>query len=607
MFWGTCSILSLDVFHTVPGCVPYCPWEHANVQNVLSQLRRYDTPLTTLHQDTKQYLQNPTIASSMLLAKNRTERKLLVEIVTNYQLLRGLIRVFHFDPLLTFNCAKDKDPISEHLQLMTGLVSLVQHQSLPLLPLGASEVLLALHTPENILLWNRSDCLGAFWDISGQVTYSITLKLFSRKTSNAVELLQWLQQILHYRTLFLKKRENEAHQGSTWKVSQQMYAMLETVLLLFLRNTNVTAVQVAMSCFRYLVSEAELVLNPNEPSTIPYSANLLVYKHLDEASHSLLIGRAAQQKKIRAIMRDLVHTPGSALAWEDTYSSWKGAKAMLVNFQCEEATTPEMARFSTESFPRNIMKKVSMPGGGSIKGEPPPSDETLQTALLNWTNMTGFLCSLAGVSTKPSTTCPFFFPTNGTGSGTSLNSASVMGESVVDPPPPVAYNTLSRESKVKRSSSYHGNRPKSVAVSLTPVRTATGDSPTHASMSADSYEDVGSPHQARASQTSVFISELMQLLSCDNEVTGVNIRETVKELVSYELSPSVFPCLFQCINMEFLKVFNVEGVPLVTDKNTALVEQLISIVQHILETKMERALEHLSHIKMDEIVLSLVQ
>ena len=590
------------------GFVSNCPWvffEHNHFQNVLTQLRRYETPITSLYQDAKQYLQNPTTASTMLMARGKTERKLLVEIVTNYQLLRGLIRVFHDDPFLTFNCTKDKDPVSEHLQLMTGLVSLIQHQSLPLLPLGASEVLLALHTPDNILLWNKSDCLGAFWDISGQVTYSITLKLFSRKTHNAVELLQWLQQILHYRTQFLRKRENEAHQGSTWKVSQQMYAMLETVLLLFLRNTNVTAVQVAMSCFRYLVSEAELVLNPNEPSTIPYSANLLVYKHLDEASNSLLIGRAAQQKKIRGIMRDLVHTPGSALAWEDTYSSWKVAKTMLVDFQCEEAVPPEMARFSTESFPRNIMKKVSMQTGGSMKGDPSTSDETLQTALLNWTNMTGFLCSLAGVSTKPSTTSPFIFSTNGSGSGTSLNSALVTES--VDPPPPVMYNTLSRESKVKRSSSYHGNRPKSIAVTLTPVRTTTGESPTHTSMSADSCEDVGSPHQARASQTNVFINELMQLLSCNNEVTGVNIRETVKELVSYELSPSVFPCLFECINMEFLKVFSVEGIPQITDKNTALIEQLISIVQHILETKMERALEHLSHIKMDEIVLSLVQ
>ena len=59
--------------------------------------------------------------------------------------------------------------VGECLQLMTGLVGLVQHQSIPHLPLGASEVLLTLHSPENILLWDQSDPMCAFWDISGQV------------------------------------------------------------------------------------------------------------------------------------------------------------------------------------------------------------------------------------------------------------------------------------------------------------------------------------------------------------------------------------------------------------------------------------------------------
>ena len=53
---------------------------------------------------------------------------------------------------------------------MTCLVSLVQHQSVPMLPLRASEVLLLLHKPENIELWDQKDAMNAFWDISGQVS-----------------------------------------------------------------------------------------------------------------------------------------------------------------------------------------------------------------------------------------------------------------------------------------------------------------------------------------------------------------------------------------------------------------------------------------------------
>ena len=58
----------------------------------------------------------------------------------------------------------------------------------------------------------------------------------------------------------------------------------------------------------------------------------------------------------------------------------------------------------------------------------------------------------------------------------------------------------------------------------------------------------------RTSQTEAFVSELMHLLRCDNEAVGVQIRETVKELISYELSPAVYPYLFECMLTESGKV-----------------------------------------------------
>lgn len=42
------------------------------------------------------------------------------------------------------------------------------------------------------------------------------------------------------------------------------------------------------------------------------------------------------------------------------------------------------------------------------------------------------------------------------------------------------------------------------------------------------------------------------------------------------------------------------------ENNTALIEQLVSIVQHVIDTKMEGALEYLGHVKMDDIVLNLI-
>ncbi len=180
--------------------------------------------------------------------------------------------------------------------------------------------------------------------------------------------------------------------------------MLETVLLLFLRHTNTEAVQISLSCFEYLVQEAELVQNPIEGISIPYAPNLRSYRQLSELSQHKLIGRAQQQKQNRAILKSLVHTPGSALAWEDTYSSWRVTKSLLLTYQKPKDDTVQQEYLSR----LNIRSKVT--STSNLPKDPQLSEENLQSELMNWTNMTGFLCSLAGVSTKSSAYPLFLLP-----------------------------------------------------------------------------------------------------------------------------------------------------------------------------------------------------
>ena len=455
-----------------------------------------------------------------------------------------------------------------------------------------------------------------------QVTYSIALKLFSRKTSNPIMLLGWLRQILHYRTQFLKKHHSEAMQGSTCKIATQMYTMLETVLLLFLRNTNVEAVTIAMCCFKYIVLEAELLMNPMEPCAITYSPNLLAYQQLEQASNEPQIGRASQQKKVRSILRELVHTPGSALAWEDTYSSWRVTKSILLAYQREETSAqPDLVRFSTESFPRHFMRRVNtltQSAAASVSREhllnkDASLNDDIAGTLLNWTNMTGFLCSMAGVSTKPSSGYSFLILSNSTSSINSIDGVDISPlSSRRNGPSPAVGPTPSIKDpnhRVKRSSSYHGGRPKSVSnVSSVGSRisaheaSSSGVPPTARYSGEGMLEDPGS---VRTSQTEAFISELIVLLSCHNEAIGVNIRETVKELVSFELSPPVYPYLFQCIVVETSGIFS-EGRLVIQERHTALIDQLVSIVHHILETRTEDALEHLMHVKMDDVIINFI-
>ena len=536
----------------------------------------------------------------MLNAKRSTERKQLIELIIHYQLIQWIIKLYSLDPYLAFYFKHDNST-HESLQLMTGLVSLVQHHSPPHLPLNASQILLKLHEPQNIELWDPNSTMSAFWEISGQVTYSITQKLFSRKANEPLQLLKLLREILHYRTVFLRKHSSEASQGVNSKVSQQLYTMLETVLLLFLRNTDTEAVHVAMSCFKFLVTEAELVTNPTEPAGIPYAANLRPYKQLEEISQTMQIGRAAQQKRIRSILKDLVHTPGSALAWEDTYSSWKVSRSLLCayhNPHHHEPPPPDILK-GAESFPRTLMRRVndSFIARPATRLQEQLTEENLQATLQNWSNMTGFLCSLAGVSTKSSQTYPVIIP----------GTANVLSGEM---------NTLPRgidsidylhtpTSKVKRSSSYHGNRPKSVAV---PQARLANQESVRFSSSGESLSSDDPPTMKvtppQASQTESFISEVILLLRCDNEAVGVNIRETVKEFVSGELSPIIYPYLFHGLQDELDRI--TEQQLDVTDSNTVFVDQVVSIIQRIMDSKTE-SLESVGHVKVDEVLLCLVR
>ena len=556
----------------------------------------------------------------MLNAKSRNDRRQLVEMVTHYQLVQWLIKLYSMDPMLAFSFADQDNSygcLTECLQLMTGLVSLVQHHSPPHLPLNASDVLFKLHSPENIELWDRNDPMIAFWDISGQVTYSIALKLFSRKTTNPIQLLKWLKEILHSRTLFLQKHANEASQGINCKISHQLYTMLETVLLIFLRNTDIEAVQIAMSCFKYLVSEADIVLSPNDPASVPYIANIRPFKLLEQASMTLQIGRAAQQKRIRAILKDIVHTAGSALAWEDTYASWRVTKSLLTSYQKDHHhhhDPPPQDHSST--FHRSIMRKVNdsfvRP---QAKLESQLSEENLQQTLLHWSNMTGFLCSMAGVSTKPSQNYSAIFtissssnynpnPTVGSPVGdiNSLPRHSVNVESGADFLTPL----YQQQQKVKRSSSYHGNRPKSV-VNAPKLGTQESVRFSSSGESIASTED-GTNSPRCTSQTENFISEVITLLCCDNDTVGVQIRETVKELVSYELSPVVYSYLFQCLQEELAKIYQHDRQQHDSSElSTVFVDQVVSILQRIMESKTEGALENLVHVKVDQTLLGLVR
>ena len=85
----------------------YGPNLRAVFESVLPRLRHYDVTASNLVNDVKVYLTNPQAAASMLQAKGKSERKQLVEMITNYQLMKGLIALFKLDPMLAFSSLRE--------------------------------------------------------------------------------------------------------------------------------------------------------------------------------------------------------------------------------------------------------------------------------------------------------------------------------------------------------------------------------------------------------------------------------------------------------------------------------------------------------------------
>ena len=85
-------------------------------------------------------------------------------------------------------------------------------------------------------------------------------------------------------------------------------------MLTYLHIPDVSQIQLAMSCFGYLVKEAEILMSGEEgQSLVPYSANVDAYRDLARMSKEKQIGRASQQKKIYSILKKIVCTDGSAM------------------------------------------------------------------------------------------------------------------------------------------------------------------------------------------------------------------------------------------------------------------------------------------------------
>ena len=80
-----------------------------------------------------------------------------------------------------------------------------------------------------------------------------------------------------------------------------------------------------------------------------------------------------------------------------------------------------------------------------------------------------------------------------------------------------------------------------------------------------------------------FLGHLLRLLVCPNEKFGPQIQKHVKELVGHEMSPALYPILFDQIKIIVEKFFDQSGQVVVNDTNTQFIEHIIFIMKNVLE------------------------
>ena len=73
------------------------------------------------------------------------------------------------------------------------------------------------------------------------------------------------------------------------------------------------------------------------------------------------------------------------------------------------------------------------------------------------------------------------------------------------------------------------------------------------------------------------------MLVCPNEKFGTQIQKYVKELVGHEISPALYPILFDQIKIIVEKFFDQSGQVVVNDTNTQFIEHIIFIMKNVLE------------------------
>ncbi|XP_058020213.1 neurofibromin isoform X4 [Ahaetulla prasina] len=505
-------------------------------------------------------------------------------------LLLSIVKLIHADPkLLLYNPKKQgPDTQGSTAELITGLVQLVPQASMPEIAQEAMEALLVLHQLDSIDLWNPDAPIETFWEISSQMLFCICKRLTSNQILSSTEILKWLREILICRNKFLLKNKQsdrsscpflflygvgcDVSGGGANQISLDHEEMMRCIPGAPLRKGKGSfCTENTVSCSgtpicRQAQTKLEVALYMSlwSPDTEAVLVAMSCFRHLcEEADIRCGVDEVSVHNFLPNYNTFMEFASVSNMMSTGRTALQKRVMALLRRIEHPTAGNTEAwedTHFKWEAATKLILNypKTKMEDGqvaeslhktivkrrmSHVSGGG-SIDLSDTDSLQEWINMTGFLCALGGVCLQ-----------------------------------------------------YRGNTPfPSYSPPMGPVSERKGSMISMLSTDGNTETPV-----------SKFMDRLLSLMVCTHEKVGLQIRTNIKDLIGLELSPALYPMLFNKLKNIISKFFDSQGQVLLNDTNTQFVEQTIAIMKNLLDNHTEGSSEHLGQARIETMMLNLVR
>ncbi|XP_043860258.1 neurofibromin isoform X3 [Dromiciops gliroides] len=507
-------------------------------------------------------------------------------------LLLSMVKLIHADPKLLLCNPRKQGPETQGstAELITGLVQLVPQSSMPEIAQEAMEALLVLHQLDSIDLWNPDSPIETFWEISSQMLFYICKKLTTHQMLSSTEILKWLREILICRNKYLLKNKQSDRSSSHflylygvgYDVSsgggashipldheEFIRTCAQGPSLRKVKGNSSMDIAIGSSgtpICRQAQTKLEVALYMFlwSPDIEAVLVAMSCFRHLcEEADIRCGIDEISVHHFLPNYNTFMEFASVSNMMSTGRAALQKRVMALLRRIEHPTAGNTEAWEDTYTKWEQATKLILNYPKAKIEEGQVAESlhktivkrrmshvsgggsiDLCDTDSLQEWINMTGFLCALGGVC---------------------LQHRSSAGFATYSPP-------MGPISERKGS--------------LISVASAEGNAET---------------------PVSKFMDRLLSLMVCNHEKVGLQIRSNVKDLLGLELSPALYPMLFNKLKNTISKFFDPQGQVLLTDTNTQFVEQTIAIMKNLLDNHAEGSSEHMGQASIETMMLNLVR